>query len=38
MRKELYWASEKRIKELEASALEKLAYYLRHQPLSYYQA
>ena len=35
--KELYWASVTRVKELEASALEKLLHYLRHQPLSYYQ-
>ena len=35
--KELYWASVTRVKELETSALEKLSYYLRHQPLSYYQ-
>lgn len=35
--RELGWVSTAQVKRIEASALERLAYYLRHQPLSYYQ-
>lgn len=37
-RRELVWASGTRIREIEASALEKMAYYLQHQPVAYYKS
>lgn len=35
--RDLLWPLTTRIKESEASALEKMAYYLRHQPIAYYR-
>ena len=35
--RDLLWPLTTHIKESEASALEKMAYYLRHQPIAYYR-
>ena len=36
-RREFDWQTETYIKKIEANALEKMAYYLRCQPVTYYR-